>query len=598
MNNTFKVNYLARDFSSIKEELKKYAKRYYSDNFADLSEASINSFMIDSVAYVGDVLSYYLDYQANESFLQTAIEDQNIDKLAKSLGYRRQNTSTTTGKVALYILIPSDNNGSPDYNKVPIIKKGTSIRSLSATKFLINEDIIIDENIVGTNYVVARTNDVGNPTYYAVKIYVPIISGEITSTTIAVNNFIKFNKIALSDANIAEIISVFDSENNEYYEVPSLSQNVIYRSVLNKDSINSLTKYSIKPISAIRRFVFDFDTVTAFLLFGAKQYKPDEDLSIDPVAEPTKFVLEKYNNDFLQDATFEPNTLLNGDQFGIGPENTTLTVTYRRNTSTNNNANTGEVNSVDELLYEFPIETPDNATIETIINSVQVINEEPIIGQTTDISLTDVKDISAKLFQSQGRAVTAKDYEALCYTMPSKYGSIKRAKASRDANSLKNNINLYVISNNRDNQLVSCNSQIKENLKTWLSSYKLLTDTVDIIDAKVINLGISFTILVDPAYNKLDIRNLALNQLRFVFSSKPQIGETFNILDVYRELRKINEILDVIDVKVRNITGVGYSSVAFNVQQNLTSDNNQIIIPKNAIYEIKFPNVDIIGNVV
>lgn len=598
MNRTFKVNYLARDFQSIKNELKTYAKRYYGDQFSDLSEASINTFMIDAVSYVGDILSYYTDYQANESFLPTAIESRNILNLAKSLGYKEKNTTTTTGKIAIYMLIPSTINNTPDYSSVPIIKKGTIVATADGTrKYLINEDVIIDQNLIGANYVVARTNAVGNPTFYAIKFYAPIISGVITSTNITITDFVKFNKVTLNDFNAVEIISVIDSDGNEYYEVPNLTQNVVYKSILNKDSTNSSAKYSLKTISAQRRFIFDFEDGLPVLTFGGKQYKPDEDLTIDPIAEPSKFVINRYNNDFLQDAYFEPNKLLNGDNYGIGPDNTVLTITYRKNETQNNNATTSEVSVIQNLLYEFTTNVAQ-ATINTILQSVQVINEEPIVGANEQLNINEIKDLAGMIYQSQNRAVTAKDYETLCYMMPIKYGAIKRAKAERDPKSLKNNINLYVICSDNAGSLANANSTIKNNLKEWLSGYKMITDTVDIIDAKIINFGINYTILVDPNLDKIAVNNLVLEQLKYIYNSKPQIGENFNILDIYREIQKIDGVLDVKDVAIRNITDIGYSQIGFNIEQNTTQDGNVIVMPRNAIYEIKNVSLDIIGKVI
>lgn len=597
MNKTFKVNYLSRDFQSIKNDLKEYAKRYYSNEFSDLSEASINSFMIDAVAYAGDILSYYTDYQANESFLATAVEEKNITKLAKSLGYKETPSTTTAGKVAFYMLVPSDGYGKPDYSKIPIINKGTALKTSDSTrKYLINEDIIIDENFIGTSYVVARTNDIGNPTYFAIKIYVPIISGELNNTDISVGQFKKFNRISLNDTNTVEIISVTDSDGNEYYEVSNLSQNIIYKSVLNKDSKESAVRYTLTTVSAQRRFVFEFDQSVPYLTFGAKQYRPDEDLTINPITEPSKFVLNRYNNDYLQDSYFEPHKLLNGDSYGIGPENTTLRIVYRRNTNQINTANTGEITVIDNLLYTFLTNLPSE-TINTIIGSIQVLNDEPIVGENLSLTNNEKKDLAGMIYQAQNRAVTAKDYEALAYMMPPKYGSLKRVKVERDAKSLKNNINIYVICSDIAGALATPNIKIKENLKTWLADYKIITDTVDIIDAKIINLGIDYTILADPNYDKIEVYNQVQNQLINAFTVKPQIGESFKVLDVYREIQKIDGVLDVKDVKVRNITDTGYSSLTFNIKQNLSQDGNMVMIPKNAIYEIRYPSVDIVGKV-
>lgn len=599
MNKTYKVDYTSKDFQSIKNSLMNYAKRYYPNNFSDLSEASINSFMIDAAAYVGDILSYYTDFQANESFLATAVDSDNILKLAKSLGYKRSQSFTTAGKIEMYMLLPSKSDNTPDYSKAPIIKKGTVLATLDGSKkYLTNEDVVIDENFIGANYVVARTNIAGNPTYYAIKFSIPIISGEIKTQNIGINSFIKFNKVFISDSFVEEIISVVDSEGNEYYEVPNLSQNIVYKSVLNTDSANSQAKYTLKPISAQRRFVLENDGASTYLMFGARQYKPDEDLSINPIAEPSKFILSKYNNDYLSSAYFEPNKLINGDNFGIGPENTTLTVRYRKNSTNNNTANTAEIVSIKELLYQFNTSL-DQDTITTVIQSIQVINEEAVTGVGEQLTNDEIKDLAGMIFQTQNRAVTAKDYETLAYMMPSKYGSIKRVKAERDPRSLKNNINLYVVCVDSSGFLASANTTVKQNLKQWLADYKMITDTVDIIDAKIVNLGIDYTIRADPNYDKLKVNQDVLDMLREYFNFKPQIGEAFSILDVYREIQKVDGVLDIKDggIKIKNITDVGYSQVPFNVEQNITDDGNLVLMPRNAIFEIKDVNKDITGKV-
>ncbi len=595
MNKTFKMNYLARDFSTIKQELLAYAERYYPDQLADLSETSINNFLVESISYVGDVLSYYLDYQTNETFLATAIEEKNILKLAKSLGYKEKINDTASGKVAVYVLIPDDGNGQPDYSRSPIIKKGTELISNSRAYFTTTEDVKIDSSVVGSNYVVARTNNAGNPLYYAAKTYLPIVSGRIDTKTYDITTFTKFRKLYLTSADISEIISIIDSEGNEYHQVSNLSQNIVFKSFYNSDTD---PKYILKAVTAQRRFVFDYENGSPYILFGAKQYKPDEDLSSNPVAEPTKFVLNRYNNDYIQDDIFEPNVLNNGDNYGIGPDNTTLTITYRTSTSQNSNANIAEINKISDLIVSFddPI-IPDNVR-STIVNSIQILNEETIVGQDNGILVNELKDLAGQIFASQGRAVTSKDYETLAYMMPQKYGSLKRVKADRNMDDFKKNINLYITCIDRFGTLVKANSVIKDNLKAWLSNYKIITDSVDILDAKIINFGINFSVMIDPNANKIEVLDKVKKQLEYIYASKPQIGESFNILNVYREIRKIKDVLDIKEVKIRNITDIGYSQIPFNIQQNLTNDSNMIKIPRNAIWEIRDPVTDIVGNVI
>ena len=66
------INYTHREYSGIRQDLIELAERFYPDTFQDFSEASFGSLMIDAVAYVGDQMSLHLDYNINETFLDTA----------------------------------------------------------------------------------------------------------------------------------------------------------------------------------------------------------------------------------------------------------------------------------------------------------------------------------------------------------------------------------------------------------------------------------------------------------------------------------------------------------------------------------------------
>ena len=97
------INYTNRDFNSIKRDLENHARVYYPDTYKDFSENSFGSYVIDAVSYVGDMLSFYLDYQVNESFLDTAIEYDNVRRLSKQYGYKYTSRPAAFGLAAFYI---------------------------------------------------------------------------------------------------------------------------------------------------------------------------------------------------------------------------------------------------------------------------------------------------------------------------------------------------------------------------------------------------------------------------------------------------------------------------------------------------------------
>ena len=122
-NKNVTVKYTSREFESIKEDLVQYAKRYYPNTYKDFSAASFGSLVFDTVAYAGDILSYYLDFSVNESFMDTSVEFENVRKHARSLGYKYSGTPSSFGTITLFILCPSNIDGTaPDTNYLPILK--------------------------------------------------------------------------------------------------------------------------------------------------------------------------------------------------------------------------------------------------------------------------------------------------------------------------------------------------------------------------------------------------------------------------------------------------------------------------------------------
>ena len=118
------INYTSRDYESIRQDLINYAKRYYPDTFKDFGEASFGSLMLDTVAYVGDIMSFYLDYQVNESFIDTAVEYRNVLRLARQMGYKFQGPKSTTGMVSMYAIVPANSTGlGPDNDYMPILRR-------------------------------------------------------------------------------------------------------------------------------------------------------------------------------------------------------------------------------------------------------------------------------------------------------------------------------------------------------------------------------------------------------------------------------------------------------------------------------------------
>ena len=588
------INYLNREFNGIRQDLIDLAQRYYPDQFQDFSESSFAALMIDSVAYVGDQLSLYLDYNVNESFLDTAFERKNILRHGRILGFKDTGRPSTYGTVAVYVMVPADSAGlGPDQRYIPLMRRGSSFGTTTGLAFVLTENI--DFNNPKNDIVVARVDQsTGAPTYYAIKAYGNVVSGQFGVKSLTVGNYQKFQRLKLSNPNIVEIISVFDSEGNQYYEVDYLAQDMVYKEIKNNNYQNDNVPSILKPLLVSRKFVVERDRNDVYLQFGSGKASES-----NVVAIPQNVAMNVYGKSYITDTTFDPTRLSKNVNYGIVPANTTLLVGYRSQSPFDSNIAVGGINTIGNALLEFKDMTSLNrGLMNEVQSSVEVSNELPIVGNVSNPSSGEIKRRIFDTFPTQNRAVTQADYENLAYRMPAKFGSIKRVSVQKDQNSLKRNLNMYVISEDSFGKLTKTNTTIKNNLKTWLNEYRMVNDTIDMLDPYIINLGIEFVIKPTAKTNKNTALQRAIQALQENFAEGFFIGEPIYISDVYSVLKNVEGILDVTKVKIVNKVGAKYSTAAYNVNKNLSPDGSYLIAPANGIFEIKYPTNDIKGKVV
>ena len=589
------INYTNRDFTSIREDLIAYAKRYYPEHLKDFSQPSFGALMIDTVAYVGDLLSFYIDYQANESFLSTAIEYDNVVKLARSLGYKLQTNPSSYGILTIYILVPTESNTvAPDEDYMPIIKRGSTFSSSNGSLFTLIEDI--DFSNSNLERVVAQVDPAsGAPIKYAIRAYGQIVSGELGIESIEVGAYKKFPKFDLETQNIAEVLSVIDAENNRYYEVDHLTQDIIYIPVINMNEDKDTVRNIVKPVAVNRRFTVEKTSLGTFLQFGGGSTEAEVKY-LDPAA----VILETHGKDHVTDSSFDPSVLDKSGKLGVAPADTTLLVTFRLNTEENVNTASNTITTVENALLRFKnSENLAAGQINEVKSSLDVVNEEAIVGDIDLPTSDEVRLRAHSSFATQNRAVTKQDYISVVYNMPSKYGSIKRACINLDPASYnQRNLNLYVISEDNDGKLIKTNDTIKQNLKTWLAQYKMINDTIDILDAKIINFGIKYVATGMPDVNSYLVLDEAHKALRNFFGNKFfEIGEPLLITDIFAVLKNVGTVLDVTNAEIFTKTGDAYADPPFLIEEYLNADGTMVVPPNRVIFELKYPNTDIVGTI-
>ena len=388
------INYTSRDFSSIRDDLLQIAERLYPDSFQDFSEASFASLMVDAVSYVGDQLSFYLDYNVNESFLDTAYQFNNVLRHGRVLGYKYTGRASTYGPVALFVLIPASTTGiGPDSNYVPVLKRGTQFSSTTGLNFTLAENV--DFADPSNSVVVGRTdNTTGAPTHYVIKASGTAVSGMFTTDRVKVGSFQKFLRVRLSVPNVSEIISVFDTDGNEYFEVEYLAQDMIYKELPNmnykKDNVPSV----LKPYVVSRKFVVERDSRDTYLQFGSGQENATAAL-----ADPQSVAMDIYGKTYTTSLTFDPTRLSKNESLGTVPQDTTLVVSARTTNAANSNLAVGQLSTVNASYFDFGKHrgSLNSAKITEVEQSLEVDNEAPIVGE---ISLPNSAEVKQRIFLS------------------------------------------------------------------------------------------------------------------------------------------------------------------------------------------------------
>ncbi len=589
-----KISYTSRDFQTIKNDLVNYAKVYYPETYKDFNEASFGSLMFDLVSYVGDILSFYVDYQSNESFLETAIEPNNILKLANQMGYRFRGAPSSTGVCAFYVIVPATvAGGAPNTNLIPILKKGTVLSSDGGASFILNTDV--DFSSANTEIKVAALNGNNSVISYVMKAYGEVISGEFRTENIDVGDYEKFLRLRMADENISEILSVKDADGNEYYEVEYLSQDTVFVPIPNSGYDSGSVPNLLKQKTVPRRFIVEQDLDgNTYLQFG---YGSETQLISSSFPEPDQSVLELLGQNYFADKSYDPSVIFKTDKFGIVPANTTLSVTYRANNVDNVNAAVGSVTKVVQPIIEFPKSSYTNQEASALISAFEVNNEEPIVGFTELPTTDEIKTRAIDAFASQNRAVTRQDYINLIYRMPAKFGSVKRANIVQDTNSFKRNLNLYVVSEDTNGNLTNSSTSLKKNVKEWLNNYKMINDTVDVLDATIVNIQINFVVLIEINKAPASILNQCLVALRNKYTAKSNLGEPFYVSDIYKTLNLVDGVIDTTSVKIARKIGANYSQAEFSIEENTSKDGRYINVPDNVILEIKDLDADIVGAV-
>jgi len=612
------VRYLNKDFGQFRANLIEFAKNYFPNTYNDFNESSPGMMFIEMASYVGDVLSYYTDSQLKESLIDTAGFTPNVLALASNVGYKIKNTIPATVNLDVFQLLPSVTSGSvkvPDWSYALTIQEGMTVSTNENVQFrtlnLVN--FSASSSFDPTDVSVYSLDSVGNVQYYLLKKSVPAIAGTLKTSTFDFGSAKRFDKILINDTDIIEVVSITDSDNNTWTEVPYLAQDTVFEAVANTVQ-NDPDFYSYKDVPYLmklkktsRRYITKFRSDKNLeIQFGAGI---TADLDEEIVPNPDNVGASLTGLQIQFDHPVDPSNFMYTKTYGLAPSNTTLTVTYTTGGGVASNVPALTLSTITGISFSIDSQGLDSTLLNTVQASVACTNPEAATGGKSSETIDEIRQNSMATFATQQRAITDQDYIVRAYSMPSRFGSIAKAYIIQDQqlNTITNKmvpnplaLNLYTLGYNVNGNLAKLNAAVKANLQTYIGAYRMLTDAVNIKDANIINIGIQFEIITLPNYNSNEVLLKCINALKSLFDiSKWQINQPIILSKIYTELDRVDGVQTVKSVNIGNLydTAAGYSGNVYDIPG---ATRGGVIYPSldPSIFEVKFLNNDIIGKVV
>ena len=623
------VNYTSKDFSTIKADLIEYTKAYFPDTYKDFNETSPGMMLIELSSYVGDVLSYYIDYNYKENLIATATEKRNVRRLSEFLGYKVPNKTPSVVRLKVTTTIDAKADGTPDYGQAPSsIDSGLQIASSVDSQILFETTSEIDFTSSGSGdpAISAPTLDSnGEAESYTLTRYVRAVSGQTKTKSFTITNPTKFLELDLGEDDIVEVLSCTDSSALTWYEVDYLAQEKVlnqthYSDDATRDSAydqgdatDSLSTipvpYVAEYIKTNKKFIskFDEDTQTYKVCFGNGLFRfSNSGSNVDSVEQ----VGVTINGNNLADIPGAiGSTIGNNLNLGETPANTIMTFSYRVGGGATSNVQAGELTNINNA--------PDGVTIS-------VTNDEPSVGGTDGQTVDEIRNNASAFFATQLRCVTKEDYTARIQSIPTKFGSIAKAYVERlDGGTLL----VSTLSYNQNKQLVQTPQLILQNIATYLNQFRMINDIVDfgftlndnLFSGYIINFGVNFKVNVDRRFNPTEVKLNVIQTIKDFFKvEKMQFRQSININDLQYNILGLDGVIGIKELILFQDGNDEYASgrklYYYKGDGEVIGDDNNYGFQFNfnealqdgiyrpsispAVFELKNPNQDIYGKVI
>ena len=600
------IKYINKDFSDFRTQLIEYTKNYFPNTYNDFSPTSPGMMFVEMASYVGDVLSFYQDMQLQETYLQYAKNPANLYTLAYMMGYRPKITTASEVDVEISHLVDAAPGGAgvliPSWSQALQIGAGTQLQSntVGQPRFYIDHpiDFSFSSSYNPTTVVVESLDINGEPDQFRLIKSVKAISGEVKTYTETITSVEKFKTITLTDTQIISVLSITDNSGNTWYEVPFLGQDTIFVDQENSSSDSDKVPYMLQLQRVPRRFTTRLNSTGQLQIQFGAGITGQSDTVITP--DPTNVGLGNSQGVSRIDYAYDPSNFLYTQTYGLAPLGT-LTITYLVGGGINSNVPANTITTI--------VSRGQTQGTQSVINTLTVSNPEAATGGRDGDTIEEIRQNSLRSFNEQGRAVTLQDYTVRALSLPAKYGSVGKVYITQDQltnpNSATDSIidsnplslSLYTLAYDNNRNLQTATANLKNNLKTYLSQYMLLTDAINIKDAFVINIGITFDIILRPNYLGRDVLLQCNNLLIDYFDIRNwNINQPIDISSIYTLLDTVKGVQTVQKVEITNNAGGLYSEYVYDIKG---ATRNNVVYPSYdpMIFEVKYPNTDIKGRV-
>lgn len=600
--------YVNKDFDAFRADLEEYARTFFPNKLQDFSANGFGGLLIELASYIGDVQSFYLDHQFGELNAETAVESKNLEKLLREAGVDIVGAAPAVLPVTFYLRIPVGVDGKYDKTALPIIKAGTLVNSNRGIQFQLIEDLDLTLTksdgtpAIGISYVNGDIDNNNNPINFIFSATADCLSNVTLTESFTVNGFEPFKTYTLRSRDVTDIISVTDSDGNNYYEVDFLTQDTVFRAVKNNISESDTPSDQIyvdsnlEIIPAPYRFykTTALDSRLTTLTFGGGSGQTMND---DLVPDPSEAALPLYGKKTFSRFTIDPNNLLRTATLGAIAPNVTITVIYRAGGGLNHNVPPQSITDIGTLILEFP-GNPPASVAANVRSSADANNNISARGGANAPTLDELRLQIPSARKAQSRIVSKEDVIARIYSLPANFGRVYRCSIHTNPNN-SNAAMLFVLCQNDQNQLTLAPDLLKKNLALYLNEYRMISDAIDILDGQVVNLQINYDITVDPTFNRQQVlQNVQSKLIQYFNIGNFQMDQPLILDDIRNIIYNNTGVLAVRGITAKNITGtVGdkvYSNVRYDVNSNII--NNSILIPPTGgMFEIKYLASDIIG---